>query len=112
MSLLALTPDTSVGFCHADLGCKFAYTGLHASNGIVKGSNNGNDTFYVADCVLGSITVLERQSDDILTFTEVIKTGLSSAWYFIISLTSFPVQIVDWTTWPLMPTEHSGQQVG
>lgn len=78
MSLLALAHDTSVGFCHVDQGCKFAYTGLHASNGIVKGTKTGNDTFYVANCVLGGVTVLERQSDNTLTFTEVIKTGLSS----------------------------------
>ncbi|KAH0827506.1 hypothetical protein J3R83DRAFT_4219 [Lanmaoa asiatica] len=72
VSLLALTHDTSVGFCHADQGCKFAYTGLHASNGIVKGTDN--DTFYVADCVLGGVAVLERQSDNTLAFTEIIKT--------------------------------------
>ncbi|KAF8558064.1 calcium-dependent phosphotriesterase [Imleria badia] len=71
VSLLALSPDTSIGFCHADQGCKFAYTGLHAGNGIVKGKN---DTFYVADCVLGGVTVLERQADNTLAFTEVIKT--------------------------------------
>lgn len=79
MSSLALTPDTFVGFCHADLGCKFAYTGLRASNGIVKGSADGNDTFYVADSILGDITVLERQSDNTFAFTEVIKTGTCSA---------------------------------
>jgi arylesterase/paraoxonase len=45
----------------------------------VKGTNLGNDTFYVADCVLGGVTVLERQSDNTLAFTEVIKTGSSSA---------------------------------
>lgn len=77
--MLALIPDTFVGFCHADEGCKLAYTGLHASNGIVKGTDLGNDTFYVADCVLGGVTVLERQSDNTLAFTEVIKTGSSSA---------------------------------
>lgn len=79
MSLLALVPDTSIGFCHTDQGCKIAYTGLHASNGIVKGTDSGNDTFYVADYVLGDVTVLERQADDTLAFTEVIKTGSSSA---------------------------------
>lgn len=79
MSLLALSRDTSIGFCHADQGCKFAYTGLHASNGIVKGSDNGNDTYYVSDCILGDVIVLERQSDYTLAFTEIIKTGLSSA---------------------------------
>lgn len=73
MSLLSLTSDTSVGFCHADQGCKFAYVGLRGSNGIAKGATN--DTFYVADSILGDITVLERQSDDTLSFTEVIKTG-------------------------------------
>lgn len=75
MGLLPLSHDTSIGFCHADQGCKFAYTGLHASNGIVKGTSPGNDTFYVADCVLGDVTVLERQSDNTLALMEVIKTG-------------------------------------
>ncbi|KAF9222534.1 calcium-dependent phosphotriesterase [Gyrodon lividus] len=78
LGFLTQPSDTSVGFCHVDGGCKFAYTGLHASNGIVKGSNPGNDTFYVADFLLGDITVLERQFDNTLTFTEVIKTGRSS----------------------------------
>ncbi|KAI9572177.1 hypothetical protein HD554DRAFT_2015273 [Boletus coccyginus] len=74
VGLLALIPDTFVGFCHADQGCKVAYSGLHASNGIVKGTDLGNDMFYVADCVVGGVTVLERQFDNTLTFTEVIKT--------------------------------------
>lgn len=93
MSLLALTPDTSIGFCHADHGCKFAYTGLHASNGIVKGLGSGNDTFYVADCVLGAITVLERRSDDTFAFTEVIKTGLGCVLCFRTCLTCDRAQI-------------------
>ncbi|KAG8213685.1 hypothetical protein J3R82DRAFT_10383 [Butyriboletus roseoflavus] len=71
-------------------GCKFAYTGLHASNGIVKGTNPGNDTFYVADCVLGGVTVLERQSDNTLAFMEVIKTGLSSTRHFDYTFDLFP----------------------
>ncbi|KAF8135716.1 hypothetical protein EV363DRAFT_1212460 [Boletus edulis] len=79
VSLLALARDTSIGFCHADEGCKFAYTGLHSSNGIVKGTNPGNDTFYVGDSVLGDVTVLERQSDNTLALTEVIKTGSDRA---------------------------------
>ncbi|KIJ18903.1 hypothetical protein PAXINDRAFT_128102 [Paxillus involutus ATCC 200175] len=75
LGLLTQLSDTSVGFCHVDEGCKFAYTGLHASNGIV---NSGNDTFYVGDCLLGDITILERQFDNTLSFIEVIKTGRSS----------------------------------
>ncbi|KAF9244912.1 hypothetical protein BU15DRAFT_85756 [Melanogaster broomeanus] len=67
-----LPSDASVGFCDVDEGCKFAYTGLHASNGIVKGLN---DTFYVVDCLLGDITVLENQFDNTLALIEVISTG-------------------------------------
>ncbi|EGN99778.1 hypothetical protein SERLA73DRAFT_179982 [Serpula lacrymans var. lacrymans S7.3] len=74
VSTLLLTPDSSVGFCHADQGCKYAITGLHSSNGITRGKSM-NDTFYVADCGLGDVNVLERQWDNTLVLTEVIKTG-------------------------------------
>ncbi|KIJ67908.1 hypothetical protein HYDPIDRAFT_107441 [Hydnomerulius pinastri MD-312] len=78
LNVLTQPYDTSVGFCHVDQGCKFAYHGLHASNGIVRGRGPNNVTYYVADCMLGDITVLEEQSDNTLAFTEVIKTGRSS----------------------------------
>lgn len=70
--------DTSVGFCHTDYGCKFAYRGLHASNGIVKGLGHDNDTYYVADSMLGEITVLKRGPDHTLLFSEVIETGFAA----------------------------------
>ncbi|KAH7888581.1 hypothetical protein F5I97DRAFT_2003355 [Phlebopus sp. FC_14] len=75
LTVLTQPSDTSVGFCHVDQGCKFAYQGLHASNGIVRGAGSINDTYYVADYTLGDITVLEKQSDNTFVFTEVIKTG-------------------------------------
>ncbi|KAH7912397.1 hypothetical protein BJ138DRAFT_1083638 [Hygrophoropsis aurantiaca] len=77
LNTLLQPSDTSVAYCHADHGCKFAVKGLHASNGIVKG-RGANETFYVVDCTLGDISVLERQSDDTLVLTEVIKTGTAS----------------------------------
>lgn len=70
--------DTSVGFCHADHGCKFAYRGLHGSNGIVKGLGHNNNTYYVADSMLGEITVLKKGTDHTLLFSEVIKTGFAA----------------------------------
>lgn len=74
LNLIVQPYDTSVGFCHVDDGCKFAFRGLHASNGIVKGSGPNNDSFYVADCMLGQITVLEKRPDNTFTFSEVIET--------------------------------------
>ncbi|KAL4074123.1 hypothetical protein V8B97DRAFT_1932047 [Scleroderma yunnanense] len=78
LNLFIQPSDTSVGFCHVDHGCKFAFRGLHASNGIVKGFNQNNDTFYVADYMLGEITVLEKRPDNTLAFIEVIKTGYAA----------------------------------
>ncbi|KAI6046091.1 hypothetical protein EDC04DRAFT_1872068 [Pisolithus marmoratus] len=75
LNVLIQPYDTSVGFCHADYGCKFAYRGLHASNGIVKGLGHDNDTYYVADFMLGEITVLKKGPDHTLLFSEAIKTG-------------------------------------
>ncbi|KAH7917052.1 hypothetical protein BV22DRAFT_1076853 [Leucogyrophana mollusca] len=77
INMLLQPSDGSVAFCHADHGCKFAIKGLHFSNGIVKGKG-ANETFYVVDCTVGDINVLELQSDNTLVLTEVIKTGSAS----------------------------------
>ncbi|KAG6331418.1 hypothetical protein ID866_7671 [Astraeus odoratus] len=78
LNVLLQPYDTSVGFCDADQGCKFAYRGLHASNGIVKGLGHDNDTYYVADYMLGEITVLERKPDNTFMYVEAIKTGYAA----------------------------------
>jgi arylesterase/paraoxonase len=69
--------DTSVGYCHADTGCKTAIGHMQGNNGIVRSRHN--DTFYVANCLRGEIRVLERQSDDSLVLDGVIKTGVCTA---------------------------------
>jgi len=64
--------STSVGFCHVEDGCKFAITGMHASNGIARAQN---DTFYVANVLGGPLSVLERQDDNSLVLTDLISVG-------------------------------------
>jgi len=64
------TPVSSVGYCHVDEGCKLATPKIHDANGIAS----VNDTFYVANSLKGSVTVFERQIDNSLVLTDVIKT--------------------------------------
>ncbi|KAF8891635.1 hypothetical protein BD779DRAFT_1512224 [Infundibulicybe gibba] len=64
--------STSVGYCKLGHGCKYAVTGMHANNGIARAQN---DTFYVANCVFGGISILERQGDDTLVITDTVKAG-------------------------------------
>ncbi|KAJ7901720.1 hypothetical protein B0H14DRAFT_2668182 [Mycena olivaceomarginata] len=65
-------PYSSVGYCDVKSGCKFVARNIHAANGIARATNN--ETFYVANCVTGGITVLERQSDNALLKTHTIPT--------------------------------------
>ncbi|KAG6813313.1 hypothetical protein H0H92_012126 [Tricholoma furcatifolium] len=62
---------SSVGYCHAQTGCKYAIAKMHGNNGIARALN---DTFYVGNSLMGGITVLERQSDDSLVITDAIHT--------------------------------------
>jgi arylesterase / paraoxonase len=71
VKLLLRTPTTSVGYCHIEEGCKLATPKIHDANGIAS----VNDTFFVANSLKGSITVLERQTDNSLVLTDVISTG-------------------------------------
>jgi hypothetical protein len=52
-------------------GCKLATAKIHDANGIA----GVNDTFYVANSLKGTVTVLERQTDNSLVLTDVIPTG-------------------------------------
>jgi hypothetical protein len=74
LNLILRTPVTSVGYCHVDEGCKLATPKIHDANGIAS----VNDTFYVANSVKASVTVLERQTDNSLVLTDVIPTGKST----------------------------------
>ncbi|KAA1472954.1 serum paraoxonase/arylesterase [Dentipellis sp. KUC8613] len=62
---------SSVVYCHADQGCKYAITGLPDTNGITRAPN---DTYYVADAQFGGVRVLERQADNSLVVLDHIKT--------------------------------------
>jgi len=62
---------TSVGFCHVDEGCKIAISNMHGNNGITRAKN---DTFYVANCLWGGLTILEKQSDNTLVLTDSVHT--------------------------------------
>ncbi|EPQ57522.1 calcium-dependent phosphotriesterase [Gloeophyllum trabeum ATCC 11539] len=64
-------PRSSVGFCEIQRGCKYAATGLPASNGIARAAN---DTFYVGSSGKPQIHVLERRADDTLLVKDVIHT--------------------------------------
>jgi hypothetical protein len=60
----------SVGYCHADNGCKIATDNLSGSNGITHGPG---DTLMVASTTLPEIVVLEKQADGSAVLTDVIK---------------------------------------
>lgn len=72
VSILLRTAVSSIGYCHVEEGCKFATSKVHDANGIAS----VNDTFYVTNSLKGSVTVLERQSDNSLVLTDVIPTGI------------------------------------
>jgi len=71
LSLILRKPISSVGYCHVEEGCKLATPKIHDANGIAS----VNDTFYVANSLKGTVTVLERQTDNSLVLTDVISTG-------------------------------------
>jgi arylesterase/paraoxonase len=81
ISLILRTPVTSVGYCHVDEGCKLATPNIHDANGIAS----VNDTFYVANSLSGTVTVLERQTDNSLVLTDVISIGKPDLHLFNIS---------------------------
>lgn len=66
-----LKTTSTVGYCHVDKGCKLATPKIYDANGIAR----VNDTFYVANSMKGTVTVLERQTDNSLVFTDIISTG-------------------------------------
>ncbi|XP_006460698.1 hypothetical protein AGABI2DRAFT_185052 [Agaricus bisporus var. bisporus H97] len=61
---------TSVVYCHVNEGCKYAIQGMSGNNGIARAPNG---TFYVGSISVG-LTVLERQTDNTLVVTDIIKT--------------------------------------
>jgi len=71
LNLILRTPVSSIGYCHVDEGCKLATPKIHDANGIAS----VNDTFYVANSLKASVTVLERQADNSLVLTDVIPTS-------------------------------------
>ncbi|EIN11802.1 serum paraoxonase/arylesterase [Punctularia strigosozonata HHB-11173 SS5] len=62
----------SVGYCHLDEGCRFAVQNLPGANGIAR---NKHDVFYVANDRHPEIRVLEKQADNSLVVTDLIKPG-------------------------------------
>ncbi|KAF5321192.1 hypothetical protein D9619_001339 [Psilocybe cf. subviscida] len=62
---------TSVGFCHANLGCHYAVQNMLGCNGIARAPNG---TVYVADSIWGGISILERQADNTLVLTDKVAT--------------------------------------
>ncbi|KAG6862198.1 hypothetical protein C0995_002128 [Termitomyces sp. Mi166 len=69
--------SSSVGYCHAQTGCKYAITRMQGNNGIARAQN---DTFYVVNSLAGAISILERQSDDTLVITDTIPAGEYELW--------------------------------
>lgn len=64
-------PGMSVGYCHVNEGCKIAATGLRGANGIARGKDG---VYMVANDKFGEIFVLEKQDDNSLVLTDVVKT--------------------------------------
>jgi len=64
-------PWSNVAYCHASEGCKVAVDGLVGASGIVKGDDG---IVYVASSTTGRIHALERQSDNSLVVTDILKT--------------------------------------
>jgi len=60
----------NVGYCHAQTGCKNAFGGLLGTSGITMDKEG---KVYVSSTISGNVQVLERQSDDKLVVTDVIK---------------------------------------
>jgi len=68
-------PVSSIGYCHVNEGCKLATPKINGASGIAR----ANDTFYVANSIKGTITVLELQSDNSLVLTDVIQADRVSS---------------------------------
>ncbi|KNZ80456.1 Serum paraoxonase/arylesterase 2 [Termitomyces sp. J132] len=66
--------SSSVGYCHAQTGCKHAITNMQGNNGIARAQN---DSLYVVNSLAGVINILERQSDDTLVISDTIPTDRS-----------------------------------
>lgn len=62
---------TSVVYCHATEGCKYAIKNMHGNNGITQAPNG---TFYVIDSSGGKLSILDKQADNTLVITDVIST--------------------------------------
>lgn len=60
-----------MGYCHIEHGCKLAATGLRGSNGIAR----HDGLYFVANAKFGEIFVLERQEDNSLVITDIVRTG-------------------------------------
>ena len=67
-----LRPNSSVGYCHVEQGCKIAIGGLFNPNGIAMASNG---TIYLSSSLSPGIRVLNRQDNDELTLSDIILTG-------------------------------------
>ncbi|TFK25229.1 calcium-dependent phosphotriesterase [Coprinopsis marcescibilis] len=64
---------TSVTYCNVDEGCKFAIQNMHSNNGIAQAPNG---TVYVVSCIGATLSVLEKQADNTLFVTDIIKSEL------------------------------------
>lgn len=66
-------PASTVGYCHADTGCKiaFKFNGLKGANGIAMSPNG---TVYVASCLGDGLSILERRDDHSLAQLDHIQT--------------------------------------
>lgn len=82
IDILLGMPVSSVGYCHVNEGCKLAAPKITGASGIAR----ANDTFYIANSIRGTITVLELQSDHSLVLADVIQTGASLILYICTSI--------------------------
>lgn len=71
LEVLGLKHGSSIAYCHATEGCKYAIQKMHGNNGLTQAPNG---TVYVANAMYGGLTVLEKQADHTLVITDVIET--------------------------------------
>lgn len=69
------TARGSIGFCSAAGGCRFAAEKIQGANGLARVSD---DVFFLGNALRGELRVLERQADDSLVVTDLIKHGAST----------------------------------
>jgi len=65
--------DTSIGYCHVETGCKVVSQPFNGAKGIARGPD---DLYFVASHNAAELYVLERQTDNSLVLTDILKSDI------------------------------------